>query len=90
MDKTELPARIPTRTSLSRDGVHPAVHARFSAIADASAGGETITVAAFGTFSTTSQPTRRSPNSHTAENITTATSNTPFFKTGRIFPDAVD
>ena len=50
VNKTELPARVATRASLSRAGAHAGVNALFSAVADALAGGETVTIAGFGTF----------------------------------------
>ena len=41
---------------MSQTGADAAVHAVFSVIADALLGGETVTIAGFGTFSTKSRP----------------------------------
>ena len=50
MTKTQLAARVAAQVSMSRAGADAAVNAVFSTIADALAGGETVTIAGFGTF----------------------------------------
>ena len=77
MNKADLASRIATRTSMSKAG------------ADALAGGETITIAGFGTFSTRSRLARRGRYPRTGESIAIAASNAPSFKVGKTLQDAV-
>ena len=89
MNKRELAARVAASTSLSRSEADAAVSAVFSAIADALAGGETVTIAGFGAFSTRSRPARPGRNPRTGEAITIAASTAPSFKAGKTLRDAV-
>lgn len=79
MTKAQLAARVAAQASMSRAGADAAVNAMFSAIADALAGGETVTIAGFGTLSTKSRPGR---NPRTGESIMIAASNTPSAEPG--------
>ena len=90
MNKAELAARVATQTSLSEVGADVAVNAVFSTIADTLAGGETVTIAHFGTFSTKSRPARQGRNPRTDESIASAASNRPAFKAGETLRDAVN
>ena len=89
MREAELAAYVGIRISLSRAGAHAAVDARFSAVAGALAGGETDTIAGFGTFSTGLRPARRGRNPRTGEKIAIAAPNTPILKAGKTVRDAV-
>lgn len=89
MNKRELAAHVAARTSLSKSDVEAAVSAVFSAIADALASGETVTIAGFGAFSTRSRPARTGRNPSTGETITIAASTAPSFKAGKTLRDAV-
>ena len=89
MNKRELAARVAARTSLSGSDADAAVSAVFSAIADALAGGETVTIAGFGTFSTRSRPARPGRNPRTGESIAIAASTAPSFKAGKTLRTAV-
>ena len=71
MNRTELSSRIAADTSQSKAECTSAATAVFSAIADALANGETVTIAGFGTLSTrnraarhgrTLPPVKRSPS----------------------------
>ena len=90
MNKTDLAARVATRTSISKANADAAVRAVFSAIADALADGETVTSAGFGAFSTRSRPARPGRNPRTGESIAIAASNTPSFKAGKPLREAVN
>ena len=90
MTKTQLAARVAAQASMSRAGAHAAVNAVFSTIADALAGGETVTIAGFGTFSTKSRPARQGRNPQTGESIAIAASTAPSFKAGKTLRDAVN
>ena len=89
MNKRELAAQVAASTSLSQSDADAAVRAVFSAIADALAGGETVTIAGFGAFSTRSRPARPGRNPRTGETITIAASTAPSFKAGKTLRDAV-
>ena len=89
MTKRELAAHVATRTSLSKSDADAAVSAVFSAIADALASGETVTITGFGVFSARSRPARPGRNPRTGETITIAASTTPSFKAGKTLRDAV-
>ena len=88
--KAQLAARVTAQASMSRAGADAAVNAAFSAIADALAGGETVTIAGFGTFSTKSRPARQDRNPRTGETIAIAASTAPSFKAGKTLRDAVN
>ncbi len=89
MNKRELAAQVAAGTSLSKSDADAAVSAVFSVIADALAGGETVTIAGFGAFSTRSRPARPGRNPRTGETITIAASTAPSFKAGKTLRDAV-
>ena len=88
MNNRQLAAHVAAKTSLSKSHA-AAVSAVFSAIADALAGGETVTIAGFGAFSTRSRPVRPGRNPRTGETITIAASTAPSFKAGKTLRDAV-
>ena len=90
MTKAQIAARVAARASMSRAGADAAVNAVFPTIADALAGGETVTIAGFGTFSTKSRPARQGRNPRTGESIAVAASNRPSFKAGKTLRDAVN
>ena len=89
MNKAELSARVSARTSMSKPSADVAACAEFWTIADALASGETVRIAGFGTFSTTSRTARQGRNPCTGESIPIAASNTPSFKAGKTLPDTV-
>ena len=89
MNKADLAARIAAQTSMSRAGADAAVNTVFSTIAEALAGRETVTIAGFGTFSTSSRSARRGRNPRTGESIAIAASTTPSFKASKTLREAV-
>ena len=62
----------------------------FSAITDALANGETVTLTGFGTFTVRSREARQGRNPRTGESITIAASRVPAFKAGKALRDAVN
>ena len=90
MTKAQLAARVATQASMSRTGAAAAVNAVFSAVADALASGETVTIADFGTFSTKSRPARQGRNPLTGESITIAASSRPSFKALKTLRDVAN
>ena len=90
MNKSDLTVRVTAQASMYRADAAAAVNALFYTIADALAGGETVTIAGFGTFSTKTRPARQGPNPRTGERIAIAASNRPSFKAGNTLRDAVN
>ena len=79
MTRSELCARVAA-----------AVGALFSAIADALARGETVTVTGFGRFTTRDRAARTGRNPQTGDAVAIAASRVPAFKAGKALRDAVD
>ena len=90
MNKSELVSRVAAETSLPRATANRTVSTLFSVIADALAGGETVTVAGFGTFATRSRAARQGRNPATGEPVAIAASTAPSFKPGRTLRDTVN
>ena len=89
MTKSELSAKVAAQTSLSVTAADKAVNAVFSAITDALANEETVTLTGFGTFSTKRREAREGRNPRTGESIAIAASRVPSFKAGKTLRDAV-
>lgn len=89
MTKSELSAKVAAQGSLSKASADATVSAVFSAITDALANGETVTLTGFGTFSTRTRQARQGRNPRTGESITIAASKVPSFKAGKTLRDAV-
>ena len=89
MTRSELCARAAATTSLSKADA-AAVGALFSAIADALARGETVTVAGFGRFTTRDRAARTGRNPQTGDAVAIAASRVPAFKAGKALRDAGD
>ena len=90
MNKSELASRIAAEASLSRAAADRAVGATFSVIAETLAGGETVTIAGFGTFATRSRAARQGRNPATGEPIDIAATTAPSFKAGKTLRHAVN
>ena len=90
MTKSELSAQVAAQASLTRASADAAVNAVFSAITDALANGETVTLTGFGTFTVRSREARQGRNPRTGESITIAASRVPAFKAGKALRDAVN
>ena len=90
MTRSELCARVAAATSLSKADAAAAVGALFSAIADALARDETVTVARFGRFTTRDRAARTGRNPQTGDAVAIAASRVPAFKAGKALRDAVD
>ena len=90
MTKSELSTHVAAQASLTKASADAAVSAVFSAITDALANGETVTLTGFGTFSVRSREARQGRNPRTGESITIAASNIPAFKAGKALRDAVN
>ena len=89
MNRSELSSNVAASASLSKSDAASPVSAVFATIAEALAGGETVTIAGFGTFSTRSRPARQGRHPATGETIAIAVSRAPSFKPGKSLRDAV-
>lgn len=89
MNKSELSSRVAAETPLAGSKAAAAVNALFSAITDALARGDTVTLAGFGAFTVRSREARQGRNPKTGESITIAASKAPAFKAGKTFRDAL-
>ena len=74
MNRTEIIANVAPSTSLSKSDAASAVGVVFRTIGDALAGGEAVTIAGFGTFTTRDRPAREGRNPRTGETIAIAAS----------------
>lgn len=90
MNKTELSAHVAARAAVSKATVDSVVSSVFTAIGEALARDESVTVAGFGTFSTRARAARRGRNPATGESIPIAASKTPAFKAGRKLRESVN
>ena len=90
MKKSDIASRVANETSLSRAAADAAVNTVFTAITDALAGGEAVTITGFGTFSTRTRPAREGRNPRTGEPIAIQASTAPWFKAGKALRDAVN
>ena len=90
MTKSELSTQVAAQASLTKASADAAVNAVFSAITDALANGETVTLTGFGTFTVRSREARQGRNPRTGESITIAASRIPAFKAGKALRDAVN
>ena len=90
MRKSDIAARVATQTSLSKADAAGAVDAVLSAISDALARGESVSIAGFGTFSVKHRAARQGRNPRTGEPVAIAASKLPSFKAGKGLRDAVN
>ena len=90
MTKSELSTQVATQASLTKASADAAVNTVFSAITDALAKGDTVTLTGFGTFSVRTRGARQGRNPRTGESIAIAASNVPAFKAGKALRDAVN
>ena len=89
MTRSELSSKVAAEASLSAAAADRAVSAVFSAIADALANGETVTLTGFGAFTVQKREARQGRNPRTGESIAIAAANVPSFKAGKTLRDAV-
>ena len=89
MKKSDIASHVAAKTSLSKADPAAALDAVLSAISDALARGESVSIAGFGTFSAKGRAARQGRNPRTGESIAIAASNVPSFKAGNGLRDPV-
>lgn len=90
MNKSELIDAVASKTGLSRTDATNATDALLDNIVGALKEGDQVTLVGFGTFSVRARAARSGRNPQTGETIQIKASNSPGFKAGKAFKDAVN
>ena len=90
MNKSELIDAVASKTGLSRSDATNATDALLDSIVGALKEGDQVTLVGFGTFSVRARAARSGRNPQTGETIQIKASNSPGFKAGKAFKDAVN
>ena len=90
MNKSELIDAVASDTGLSRADATNATDALLDSIVGALKQGDQVTLVGFGTFSVRARAARSGRNPQTGETIQIKASNSPGFKAGKAFKDAVN
>ncbi|QRO12811.1 HU family DNA-binding protein [Moraxella osloensis] len=89
MNKSELIAKIQSKTVIDKKVMSNAIDALVESISEELANGGTVQLVGFGTFSVKERAARTGRNPQTGEEIQIAASKVPSFKAGKAFKDAV-
>ena len=89
MKKSDLTSRVAVEMSLPEAAAEGEVNVMFSAIGKKLPNEETVSIAGFGSFSTSKSQARKGRNPRTGESIEMAASAVPSFKAGKVFRDAM-
>jgi len=90
MNKGELIESVAAAAGLSRADATRAVDAVLDSVTRALAGGSSVSLVGFGTFTVKSRAARTGRNPRTGEAIQIAASRVPGFKAGKALKDAVN
>lgn len=90
MNKGELIDAVAASAGLSRADATKAVDAVLDNVTRTLAGGDTVSLVGFGTFSVKARAARTGRNPRTGEPIQIAASKVPGFKAGKALKDAVN
>jgi DNA-binding protein HU-beta len=90
MNKSDLIDAIAASTGLTKADAGRALDATTNNIASALQKGQSVSLVGFGTFSVKHRAARNGRNPRTGETILIKASNTPGFKAGKAFKDAVN
>ena len=90
MNKTDLRDAIAQHADVSNAQADKAVEAVITAITDAVAKGDKVSIAGFGTFEARQRSARTGRNPQTGETIEIAASTAPAFKAAAAFKNAVN
>lgn len=82
MNKSELVEAIASKADMSKATAGKALDATTAAITEALAGGDSVALIGFGTFSVKDRAARSGRNPQTGETITIAAAKIPSFKVG--------
>ena len=90
MNKSELIDVIASAADISKASAGRALEGTTSAISNALAKGDTVSLVGFGTFSVKARAARTGRNPRTGEELQIKASNNPSFKAGKALKDAVN
>ncbi|MBQ9064560.1 MAG: HU family DNA-binding protein [Blautia sp.] len=90
MNKTELISAISIRTGMPQDAARKAWDAAIETISNELAGGGTVIIPGFGTFSVKHRSARKGVNPQSGEQIEIPSSDVPSFKPGKALKAAVN
>ena len=90
MNKSELIAKIQSKTVIDKKVMSNAIDALVESISEELANGGTVQLVGFGTFSVKERAERTGRNPQTGEEITIKASKAPHFKAGKALKDAVN
>lgn len=90
MNKTELVAAVAAKAELSKKDAEAAVAAVVSAITEALADGDKVSLVGFGTFDVRERAARDGQNPRTGEKIKIEAAKAPAFKAGKALKEAVN
>ncbi len=90
MNKNELIDLVAKEAGLDRPEAAKAADALLNGIMDALSKGDQVALSGFGTFSVRARAARTGRNPQTGEAIQIKASNSPGFKAGKAFKDAVN
>ncbi len=89
MNKADLVNHVAEEAGLTKAQAGAAVEAVLSGITNALAGGDSVSIVGFGTFSVAERGPRTARNPRTGETIEVPASKAPKFKAGKALKDAV-
>ncbi len=90
MNKTELVEKIAEKSDLSKKDAEKALNAFIDAVTEAVAKDDKVQLIGFGTFERRRREERAGRDPRTGNPITIPASNTPAFKAGKAFKEAVN
>ena len=90
MNKSELVDQIAEKSSLSKKDSEKALNTFIEAVTEAVAKDDKVQLIGFGTFERRRREERAGRDPRTGEAITIPASNSPAFKAGKVFKDAVN
>ena len=90
MTKTELISVVAEKTDFTKKNAEAAVNAVVSAITDALASGEKVSIVGFGTFEVRDRKEKQVINTQTKKMMTAPASKAPAFKAGQALKNAVN
>ena len=89
MNKADLVNHVAASADLSKSAAGAAVEAVLGGVSGALAGGDSVSIVGFGTFSVAERAARTARNPRTGEAIEVGPSKAPKFKAGKALKDAV-
>lgn len=90
MNKTELIAKVAEKSELSKKDAERAVAGFIDAVTEALVSGDKVQLVGFGSFEVRRRESRSGRDPRSGETITIPASNSPAFKAGKAFKDAVN